>query len=248
MEKGTSERARSVELQSGSETAESLLEESPDERTGLMWLYGVGGISLIISSILLLLYNLLQVNAGEPPSNGAEILSWAEDEKLSLELQPELLFFVPLFLIPGLVALYDSLGRSGRVLGSWGCGMIAAAIPLFFVVALFQGRLVYPVFDKIVDTPAVAEFVLIIWYAGLHSISLVLSFAFILLSVAMLRSPFGKITAYLGLAAGVFQFISADPWITGPVLGLIFQVVIVAWFVAVGARLYSMGRRAGVSR
>jgi hypothetical protein len=54
-----------------------------DELKGL---YRFGGISLIISGVLVFLKSLLNLMAGSPPSSGAEILAWRTSEELPLAL------------------------------------------------------------------------------------------------------------------------------------------------------------------
>ncbi|HWR26431.1 MAG TPA: hypothetical protein VN316_00995 [candidate division Zixibacteria bacterium] len=206
----------------------------------LKGIYRLGGISFIISGILFLVKYLLDLMAGPPPSNGAEILTWMATGKLPLEIANEVLFFAVMFLVPAVIALYYSLASIDRTKAAVGCGIIAVVIPIILVLDIVQGRLIYPVYNISVNTPAVAELVVAIYYGGLHAISELLGFATIVLSLAMKHGVYGRNIAYLGIATGVFDIIGSYPWIIGPILVLVSQILFAAWFLAVGWKLYRM--------
>jgi len=206
----------------------------------LKGLFKFGGISFIVSGVLFFLKYLLDLIAGPPPSSGAEILTWTTAGKLPLAIGDEVLFFAAMFLVPAVIALYHHLAAPDRTKAAVGCGIIAAAIPILLVLDIFLGRLIYPVYKIIVDTPAVAELVVALYYGGLHAVGIMLGVATLVLSLAMKRGGFGGSIAYLGLAAGAFDFIGAYPDSIGPVLVLLSQLLFAAWFIAVGAKLYRM--------
>lgn len=135
----------------------------------LKGLYRLGGISFIVVGILFLSRYLLDLLAGPPPSSGTEILAWRAAEELPTAMTNEILFFAALFLVPSVIALYRSLAGVDRTKVAAGCGVIAAVIPIIFVLDIVHGRLVYPVNGLRVDTPAVAEFVVAVYYGGLHA-------------------------------------------------------------------------------
>jgi hypothetical protein len=206
----------------------------------LKGLYKFGGGAFIVSGILFLLRGLLDLMAGPPPSNGAEILAWTVSGELVLAITNEVLFFAALSLVPAVIALYHSLAGIDRAKAATGCGMIAVVIPVIAVLDIVHGRLVYPVYGIRIGTPAVAEFVVAVFYGGLHATGILLGIATVVLSLAMKRGVYGKPVAYLGIATGVFDIIGAYPWAIGPILTLVCQVFFTAWFVAVGAKLYRM--------
>lgn len=175
--------------------------------------------------------------AGPPPSNGEEILAWVASGKLPLELVSEVLFFAGTLLVPAVIALYYSLVKTDRNKAAVGCGIIAVTIPIIFMVLIVHGRLVYPVYNLHVNTPAIAELVVAIYYGGLHAIGLLLGFATIVLSLAMKRGVYGRNIAYLGIATGIFDIVDAYPDTIGPILILISQILFAAWFIAVGIKL-----------
>ena len=209
----------------------------------LKGLYKVGGAAFIISGVMFLRRAVLEMIAGPPPSGGAEILAWVESEKVALSLVSEVLFFAAMALVPAVIALYDSLADSDRAKAATGCGVIAAVIPVIAMSLIVHARLVYPVYGIRVDSPAVAEFVVAVFYGGMHAASLMFGIATVVLSLAMMQGVFGRGIAYLGFATGVLDIMSGYPYAIGRTLNLVCQVFFTAWFAAVGLRLYGMGQQ-----
>jgi hypothetical protein len=202
--------------------------------------YKLGGLSFIAVGVLFLSKYVLDLFVGSPPSGGTEILAWRAAGELPLAITNEVLFFAAGFLVPAVIALYLSLAQIDRTRAAAGCGLIAAVIPIIAVLDIVHGRLVYPVYGLRVDTPAVAEFVLAVYYGGLHAIGLLFGIATIVLSLAMRQGVFGRNIAFLGFAAGVFDFLGAYPETIGPILILVSQVLFAAWLLAVGSKLYGV--------
>ena len=61
-----------------------------------------------------------------------------------------------------------------------------------------------------------------------------------MLSLAMKRGVYGRNIAYLGIATRVFDIIDAYPDKIGPILIVVSQILLAAWFLAVGWKLYRM--------
>jgi hypothetical protein len=161
-------------------------------------------------------------------------------EELPLAISNEILFFAAMFLVPAVIALYYSLASTDRTKAVIGCGIIAVVIPILGVLDIVHGRLIYPVYGIHVNTPAVAELIVVVFYGGLHAIAILLGIATIVLSLAMKRGVYGRNIAYLGIATGVFDIIGAYPEMIGPILVLVSQILFAAWFLAVGSKLRIM--------
>ena len=71
--------------------------------------YKFGGGSLVVSGALFVVLAFLDFRTGPPPSNGAEILLWRDSQALVLDFVSESLFIATVLLVPGTVALYQSL-------------------------------------------------------------------------------------------------------------------------------------------
>jgi hypothetical protein len=171
--------------------------------------YKFGGGALVASGILFVVLAFLDFLAGPPPSNGAEILLWRDSQSLVLDLVSELLFFATVLLVPGTVALYQSLVDVDRTKAATGCGIIAATIPVMAVILIVQGRLVYPIYGMRIDTPDAAALVVMVFYGGLHAIYLLMAVATIVLSLARRPSAHAKWIAYLGFATAALDIIGS---------------------------------------
>ena len=202
--------------------------------------YTFGGGALVASGILFVVLAFLDFRAGPPPSNGAEILLWRDSQALVLDFVSEFLFFATVLLVPGTVALYQSLVDVDRTKAATGCGIIAATIPVMAVILIVHGRLVYPIHGLRIDTPDLAALVVMVFYGGLHAIYLLLAVATIVLSLAMKRGVYAKWIAYFGFAAAALDIIGSYPWAIGPVLTLVCELSFGGWFVAVGSQLFRM--------
>src|SRR5262245_8094383 len=115
--------------------------------------YTFGGAALAASGTLFVVLAFLDLRAGPPPSNGAEILLWRDAHALVLDFVSEVFFFATVLLVPGTIALYQDLVDVERTKAATGCGIIAATIPVMAVMLIFHGRLIYPIYGMRVDTP-----------------------------------------------------------------------------------------------
>ena len=202
--------------------------------------YKFGGGALVASGILFVVLAFLDFRAGPPPSNGAEILLWRDSQALVLDFVSELLFFATVLLVPGTVAVYQSLVDVDKTKAATGCGILAATIPVMAMMLIVHGRLIYPIYGMRIDTPEVAALVVMVFYGGLHAIYLLLAVATIVLSLAMRRGAYAKWIAYFGFATAALDVIGSYPWAIGPVLTLVCELSLAGWFVAVGSQLFRM--------
>jgi len=202
--------------------------------------YAFGGGALVASGILFVLLAFLNFQAGPPPSNGVEILLWRDSRTLVLDFVSEFLFVATVLLVPGTIAVYQSLVDVDRTKASTGCGIVAATLPVIAVMLIVHGRLVYPIYGMRVDTPETAALVITFFYGGLHAIYLLLAAATIILSLAMNRGGYAKWIAYFGFVTAALDIIGSYPWAIGPTLRLVCELSFAGWFVAVGSELLRM--------
>ena len=189
------------------------------------------------SGILFVVLAFLDFRAGPPPSHGAEILLWRDSHELVLDFVSETFFFATVLLVPGTIALYQSLVDVERTKAATGCGIMAATIPVMTVMLIVHGRLVYPIYGMRVGTPEAAAFVVMVFYGGLHAVYLLLAVATIVLSLAMKRAAYARWITYFGFATAALDIVGSYPWAIGPVLTLVCALSFAGWFVAVGSQL-----------
>ena len=92
--------------------------------------YKFGGGAFVASGVLFVVLAFLDFRTGPPSSSGAEILLWRDSHALVLDFVSEFLFFATVLLVPGTIALYQSLLDVERTRAAAGCGIIAATIPV----------------------------------------------------------------------------------------------------------------------
>lgn len=205
------------------------------DRTGL---FRLGGVAFILGGTLFFANHLLNAVAGPPPSTGAEILRWVEAHRLALSFVSEVLFFATMSLVPAVIALYVRLSSVQRPLAALGCGIFAVVVPVLAVLLIVHGRLVYPVYGIRISEPAVAEFVVVFFYGGLHAVWLLMAFATFALSLAMRRAAFGAPVTALGFATAAGDVVGSYPYLIGPVVLFTCQLLFAAWFVVIGWTLF----------
>ena len=192
------------------------------------------------SGVLFVALAFLDFRAGPPPSSGTEILLWRDSQALVLDFVSEFFFFATVLMVPGTVAVYQSLVDVDRNKAATGCGIIAATIPVMAVMLIVHGRLVYPIYGMRVDTPQAAALVVMVFYGGVHAIYLLMAVATIVLSLAMKRGAYATWIAYFGFATAALDIIGSYPWVIGPVPTLVCELSFAGWFVAVGSQLFRM--------
>ncbi|KHL97321.1 hypothetical protein QW71_01925 [Paenibacillus sp. IHB B 3415] len=200
-----------------------------------------GGITFILSGILFFAQYLFMMPMPAPPLPDAELMSWLQEWRFNISMADEVLIFAALLLMPSIVALYRLLVKGDSIRTMLGCGLFAVTIPVYIIMVVILGRLVYPVYD-IGLSPDLYRLVISIYYGGMHCIALILGLGTILLSLVIRTSRIGRFTAYFGLLAGVFDLIGSFPWLIGNVMNFVAQLLFAAWFVILGVRMVSVAR------
>src|SRR5712692_8393544 len=149
----------------------------------------------------------------------AEILEWRDAHAVLLGSISEVSFFALTLLVPAVIAL---------------------TIPILGVVLAVHGRLVYPVHHIRVHTPEIAEFVVAVYYGGLHVVALLFAGATFVVSLSMRRGAYGGNLARLGFATAALDLAAGYPEVIGPTLWLVCGACFAAWFVGLGVKLYGM--------
>jgi hypothetical protein len=201
------------------------------------WSFGWEGVALAVSGALFLAKALFDLAVGEPPAGGAELLLWRTAESTPLAMTNEILFFAVVLLVPGVIGLYRSLARFDPRKATWGCGLVATVIPVLMVLTIIHGRLPYAVYGIDLNDPAVVQLVVSIYYGGQHAVGLLFCVATLVIAAAMRNTPYGTPIVVLGFVAGIVDVAGAYPWLIGPGLTAVSEVLFAGWFIAVGARL-----------
>lgn len=143
--------------------------------------------------------------------------------------------------VPG---LWLGLGAQRRPGIATGVVLIALTTPVNVVLGAVHGRLVYPAYGiDVTDDPQTLALVTTTWAGGAHAVNLILMVAGLAIGVAMIRDR-GDSTALgvLGVAAGGTQLVVAYPWLFPVAVVTGAQLVLAAWFVGTGMRLFRRAR------
>ncbi|QSF43015.1 hypothetical protein [Paenibacillus tianjinensis] len=195
-----------------------------------------GGIAFILSGILFLGVSLFLLPVPSPPLPDTELMNWLEEWRFNISMADELLMFASLLLIPSIAGLYKVLEKTDKIKALLGCGLLAATVPVYIILVIILGRLVYPVYD-IELSPDMYKLVISIYYGGIHAVVIILSIATIILSLVIRKNPLGKSAAYFGFVVALLDLIGAFPWLTGSAVGFVCQAASSVWFVFVGVRM-----------
>jgi hypothetical protein len=210
------------------------------------WLYKAGGVFAFVATLVFIIEVVLGLALGKlPNSNGLDWLTSVNDKGTAwsaiiyVTLIGDLAF---LFVYP---VLYIALRPVGRGL------MLMATIWAVFGVILDEvisnanfGSLIFlggkyatgTASQRTADVAA-ADYAAAILGSRIESIfSFVIpGVALILIGIVMLRSPFGRRIAYLGIAAGFFDLIQITGWDLAALFNTVLQAV---FFAVVGRHLY----------
>jgi hypothetical protein len=195
-----------------------------------------GGITFIIAGILFFVQYLFFLPLPSPPLVDKELITWLTRWRFNISMADEVLLFAALFLIPSIVALYQSLVKGDKIKALVGCGILALTIPIYVFLDIILGRLVYPVYN-LEFSPDIYKLILSIYYGGMHMIAILLCLATTILCFAIRKSAIGKPAANIGFIVAIFDLIGAFPWLIGNVVVFISQLLFSAWFIFLGIRL-----------
>lgn len=206
-------------------------------------LYRVGGLCALALGAAYVVTLALYAVVGAPPSGGEAWLEYAAGKTaawwaiLGLSVLTDFLF------LPVALALYLALrgvDRNAMLLAT-------AFIGLFVVLDLAITWPNYAALIALGSTYAAASYasaVLTSTLAGVYNI-VTLSVGILIVGVVMLKGPFGKGAAYVGVATGVLGVVS----VAGPLLVSALGVAIIVasalttlWLCLVGYRLYRLGQ------
>lgn len=173
---------------------------------------------------------------GEPPSSASELVTWAVRHQVSLAWANELAVFAAVLLIPAALALFVRFDGSMRPWVGFGCGFLATTVPLALTLGVIQGRLMYPVYGIDVTDASTVPLVVSLYFGGAHLLSLMFAATFAILGIA-LRPDLGAPMATLSAVATAGQIAASYPWLIGPDLLMVCQLLAAGWFVVMGLAL-----------
>ncbi|MDP2755196.1 MAG: hypothetical protein Q8P40_12515 [Nitrospirota bacterium] len=218
------------------------------------WLYKIGGAAALLVVVILPIQIIVYI-VSPPPNTAIDYFTLFQSNSLLGLLALDLLIIVDIVLgIPLLLALYIALRRSSEsfmaialALGFLGNTAYIASNTAFNMLYLSKQYASATTDAQRSLFLAAGEAMLAIFNGTAFQLNYVLgSVVMIIISVVMLRSNiFGKVTAYMGILAGVIGF-----GLYVPAIGIyisIFSVVFIAiWYILIARRLFQLGQ--GISK
>jgi hypothetical protein len=201
-------------------------------------------VAATLSGVLFAVRAVIDRTMGQPPSSDDQLVSWTKEHQIALAWSDELAVFSAVLLIPVTLALFTRFDGVRRPWVGFGCGLLAATVPLVLTLVVFQGRLMYPVYGIDVENASSIPLVASLYFGGAHVLALMLAAALAMLGIS-LRSDLGEPMAVLSVLTAVGQVAASYPWLIGADLVLACQLLVATWIIVVGLRLLQEYRSAG---
>jgi hypothetical protein len=211
------------------------------------WPYKAAGIAAYAISLIFITEIGLGAYLGKfPGSSGLAWLSYVDEKSgawsalIAVTVISDLLFFlVYLSLYTALRPVSRGLILAGTILACLGSLLDEVTVNVNFASLLTLGHqyaAAGTAAQRAADVAAAdyATAMLGSWLESIFAYAIP-AVAFVLIGIVMLRSPFGKRIAYVGIAAGVFGLVSISGW---DLVALLYTVLQVVWLLLVGRFLY----------
>ncbi|TGM58150.1 hypothetical protein [Leptospira vanthielii] len=192
------------------------------------------GFPFFIASLLFATYFVLSYLVPSPPSDTAQLHSWITEWKTFLQIADEILIFATLSLLPSIYTLANPIKENQPPLVLFASGLFfLLVVPMFVLVDLLLGRLVYPVnvYPLAIDT---IVFILSLIAGTMHMISLVLALAILLFSISFRKKTWGSLVLVIGIFVFGFQITASYPWLVSPGVLLLCQLSFPIWLLSIG--------------
>ncbi len=199
-----------------------------------------GGILIFISSFLLLVKDIAEFIIGSPPTNGTSILNWINTNKIFFIIINETFFIAVFLFIPSFIIIYYKLEQFDKILSIIGVTIMLLVVPIIAILNIVQGRLIYPVFNITVSSPDLVEYIIAIYYGGLHACYLMMGISVLLLTVVSKKAKLYKSIFYVGiLNASALIVIMAYEWLYPTIIIFFAQLLFIIWFLIIGINIYN---------
>lgn len=192
-----------------------------------------GGLVLILGGILLYCAQLIVAFLPRPPAAQALLTQWTRHNALQLSVSNELFFFAILCLIPAIIVLYQTIKPRHTISMLAGCGNFLLAVTLLSMLVVIEGRLVYPVYELALTTDSI-NLIVIVFFGGLHTVSLMFGLALIMIGFAMRHSINGPLLRSISYVVGLLQIFGGYPWLTPLWFNIVAITGLWIWTLTVG--------------
>lgn len=198
-----------------------------NERTSQFGLYAG-----VIAGLLFAVHEVALLRLGFPPAGAQDLATWVEQGHFAIIASNESLGVGAALLVPFAIALGRHQGP--RSLGEAGAGMLGLGAVVTLAVVIFEGRLVYPMFDAIPNDPASQRLLVQVLFGGLHLASLLFAAAVLLVGLASRHRGLSSTASYVvaGLTAA-----GSYPGLLGPLTIFVCRIPLSLWLIGYSRHL-----------
>ncbi len=220
-------------------------------------LYRAGGVSALLYVVLTFAVPVvLGFITPQPPSaggvatfaGGVAILQFIASNGSVFILEQALIFGPSVLAMVVFLALYMALKHLNKSYAAIGALLAIAAAVLTLVTFSIMGGLVYLSGEYVAATTAAQRAAFTTAAEGLIAVhnamiadGILFTIGILIISLVMLKGVFQKGVAYVGIVTGVLGIVSEA---LRPILGpgyIVYGVLLLIWFIAVGWKLYRLG-------
>lgn len=195
-----------------------------------------GGITFMISGFLFAVTFVLLSFIPQLPSGAPGIAEWLTKWRIFNALSNEFIFLAAILLIPGIYSIFSKFFKRHPIKTIVGCSLVSMSSMTLVFLVIVQGRLCYPVFGIRIPA-AMAEYVVSIYWGGMHTVFLLTAVAVILIGLCFREFRHFRLLLTFSLITAVAIIVGAYPWLIGTRLALLTQFAFSLWFIVTGGRV-----------
>jgi len=148
-------------------------------------------------------------------------------------------------MVPGIIGVYNDLKAYDKTKVSILCLLILSFIPVFVVIDMIEGRIVYPI-DNLQHTNEINNLLFEIVNGGFHMIYLLFFVCSSIFMVIDFKIRKKILTIVVSVIIGFSNIIGSYPWILSTEVRIITEVLFSFWFIYLGVCVSKVQRLAKV--
>ncbi|NVB38851.1 hypothetical protein G6O69_13500 [Pseudenhygromyxa sp. WMMC2535] len=169
----------------------------------------LGATTGLIAGALFIIDEIASFFAGFPPSDPGALADWVAAGRVPMIVANEAAGIGTGALVPFALGLHHAFARQRRGLGVAAAGLLGCAAPLWLVLVVIQGRLIYPMFGQLAGDEHSLRLLVQLLFGGLHTLGLVLAMAALFAGLAVRQDAHAldegtNASALAGFGAAVF--------------------------------------------
>ena len=199
---------------------------------------------IVSGTLFLIMYMLLEIAPYDQLVYGS-LTEWIASKKIFVAFSNEILVFAALFIVPAIIGVYNDLKKYDKAKVGILCLLIFSFIPVFVVVDMIQGRLVYPI-GNLQHTNEIDNMFYEIVKGGFHMIYLLFCVCSILFMVIDFKIRRKKSSIVISVVIAISNIIGSYPWMLSTEIRIITEILFSIWFIYLGSCIYKINKYAKI--